>query len=39
VSPTADTRRGRLFLVPTPLDFGVRDGAERSDLQEVLPLA
>ena len=38
MSPTADTRRGRLFLVPTPLDFGVTAGAERGDLQEVLPL-
>ncbi len=38
MSPTAEARRGRLFLVPTPLDFGVKDGTERSDLQDALPL-
>src|SRR5205814_488761 len=30
---------GKLFLVPTPLDFGVDTGAAAADLQQVLPLA
>ena len=30
--------RGKLLLVPTPLDFGLRDHGALSDLQEVLPL-
>jgi 16S rRNA (cytidine1402-2'-O)-methyltransferase len=30
---------GKLFLVPTPLDFGVDTGAAPADLQQVLPLA
>lgn len=29
---------GRLLLVPTPLDFGVREHGPASDLQDVLPL-
>jgi len=29
---------GRLLLVPTPLDFGVRDHGPPPDLQDVLPL-
>jgi 16S rRNA (cytidine1402-2'-O)-methyltransferase len=31
--------RGRLLLVPTPLDFGIRDHRPLPDLQEILPLA
>lgn len=38
MSPIADARRGRLFLVPTPLDFGVTSGAEHGDLQDTLAL-
>jgi 16S rRNA (cytidine1402-2'-O)-methyltransferase len=30
--------RGRLLLVPTPLDFGLRDHGPLPDLQEFLPL-
>ncbi len=30
--------RGRLLLVPTPLDLGVRDHGPLPDLQEILPL-
>ena len=30
--------RGRLLLVPTPLDFGLRDHGPLPDLQEMLPL-
>lgn len=30
--------RGRLFLVPTPLDFGMNADASRCDLQDALPL-
>ena len=30
---------GKLFLVPTPLDFGVDTGVAPADLQQVLPLA
>mgnify|MGYP003399130032 CR=1 FL=1 len=30
--------RGRLILVPTPLDFGLRDRGPLPDLTEVLPL-
>ena len=30
--------RGRLVLVPTPLDFGVVDAGAAADLREVLPL-
>jgi 16S rRNA (cytidine1402-2'-O)-methyltransferase len=33
---TAETARGRLYLVPAPLDFGC---AEQAPLQQVLPLA
>ena len=33
-----DRARGRLMLVPTPLDFGIHDHGPRPDLQEVLPL-
>lgn len=36
MSETAATARGRLWLVPTPLDFGV--AGERADLQDVLAL-
>lgn len=39
VRPTAaDTQRGRLLLVPTPLDFGMAPGAARGDLQDAIPL-
>ena len=34
----AEHPRGRLILVPTPLDFGVRGHGPSPDLQEVLPL-
>lgn len=32
------TARGRLLLVPTPLDFGMAAGAPPTDLRECLPL-
>lgn len=35
---TQDTPRGRLLLVPTPLDFGVAAGGAPIDLQETLAL-
>jgi 16S rRNA (cytidine1402-2'-O)-methyltransferase len=35
---SAAAPRGRLLLVPTPLDFGVTAGGPPPDLQEVLPL-
>lgn len=33
-----DGHRGRLLLVPTPLDFGIRAGPTAADLQATLPL-
>ena len=30
--------RGRLLLVPSPLDFGLRDHGPPLDLHDVLPL-
>lgn len=35
---TRDVEGGRLLLVPTPLDFGIGDGAASGNLQESLPL-
>ena len=35
---THDVEGGRLLLVPTPLDFGIGDGAASGDLQASLPL-
>ena len=35
---SAEPRRGRLLLVPTPLDFGVSKHGAPPDLQDVLPL-
>ena len=33
-----ESPRGRLVIVPTPLDFGLRDPGPPSDLRDVLPL-
>ncbi len=38
VSPISDAHRGRLLLVPTPLDFGVPASAAHYDLQDALAL-